>query len=153
MKAIITASFLLAAVAAATGCTDRRDVPVNNTGDATPSSVTSDEADRSATTGVADVDNPNATGLPTTGTPDTNDRGTVATDMRVGTGSTPGTGMGSDDVSTSASSAEKMDRASGATNTPNAIGTPNTASPDINANSTDTSTRTTPKASDSGNGM
>lgn len=141
MKRIFTASFLLAAVAAATGCTDRREVPVNMSGDTTPSSLTSSEADRS---------NPDATGLPTAAMPDTNDRGTVATDMRV-SGSN---GMGSDDVSTSASSAEKHGRASGAApTTPNAIGTPNTVTPDINANSTDTSTRTTPKASDSGNGM
>lgn len=141
MKRLIATSFILAALTATTGCTrDRAGEPVNNNADTTPSSVTGAEDTTSATPGGS------------TAMPDTNDRGTVATDMNV-----------SDTVSGAPSASDRVDERSAAparegqlpssAKVPNAINTPGSHTPDMGAQSTNTATRTTPSATDSGNGL
>lgn len=123
MKRLIATSFILAALTATTGCTrDRAGEPVNNNADTTPSSVTGYEDTTSAGTAM----------------PDTNDRGTVATDMS---------------VSERSAAPARDEQLPSSAKTPNAINTPGSHSPDMGAQGTNTATRTTPSASDTGDGL
>ena len=153
MKRIIATSFVLAALTATSGCTrDRPGEPVNQE-QLNPASVTDNDdttsasPDGVATSGV----NPNLGGG-VGATPDTNDRGTVATDMNV-SDTTAGAPSASDRVGESSSAPAREGQLPPNAKVPNAINTPGSHSPDMGAQSTNTATRTTPSASDSGNDM
>ena len=137
MKRMITLAIVLAAFATTSGCTDRSDLPVTESPADTP---------------VEGVD-PNTTGAAGSagvGMPDTNDRGTVATDMRASSG-TSGVFGGSPDSDSAIPSAsdDATTRSSGVgkiQDAPNAINTPHSHTPDMNAGATDTWTKTKSKS-------